>query len=73
VLLDNVSHINAQREPRRFPGVGSTLLFGSRRLLNRANSDLIGVTDWPYVVFRQGDDRLRVSRCSYELDLESVG
>jgi hypothetical protein len=42
--------LNAKREPRRFSGVGSTLLFGSSRLLNRANSDLIGVADWPYVV-----------------------
>jgi hypothetical protein len=46
--------------------------FGSRRLLYRANGYLIGVADGPYIMYGQGDDRLRVSGCSYELDLDAV-
>ena len=46
--------------------------FGSRRLLNGANGDLIGIANGSYVVFGQRDHGLRVSRCSYELDLNAV-
>jgi hypothetical protein len=47
--------------------------FGSRRPPNRANRYLIRVADWPHVIYGQSDYRLRVSGCSYELDLHAVG
>jgi hypothetical protein len=46
--------------------------FSSRRLLNRANGDLVGIADGSDVVYGQGDHRLCVSGCSYELDLEPI-
>jgi hypothetical protein len=45
--------------------------FGSR-LLNGANGDLIGIPNWPHVVFGERDYSLRVPRCSHELDLNAV-
>jgi hypothetical protein len=46
--------------------------FGSRRLPNRANGNLVGIADGPDVICGQGDHRLRVSGCSYELDLDTI-
>jgi hypothetical protein len=46
--------------------------FGSRRLLYRANGNLIRITDGPYVIFGQRHHGLRVSGCAYELHLQAV-
>lgn len=50
----------------------NVLLFGSCRLSNRADSDVIGVANGAHVACRQSDYRLRSSGRSHELNLYAV-
>jgi hypothetical protein len=71
VLLDNVSHINAEREPRRFPGVGSTLLF-RLSFSSHDSQGLSAIVQEHQLIAPQGELRIRPSLVIAELHLEDV-